>query len=152
MKKTWMTILILGFIVVLAGCSSQENSSVATESTTANSEQMSSETTMEMTNETTIGVDASTEAVEETTVDENGNSLIVFTTEELAKFNGQNGQPAYVAYEGKVYDVSEVKEWKTGTHQRKYEAGKDYTDVLNNIAPHPASFLLDKGVLVGILK
>lgn len=39
-----------------------------------------------------------------------------------------------------------------GTHQGKYVAGKDYTDVLNNVAPHPASFLLEKGVLVGILK
>lgn len=29
-----------------------------------------------------------------------------FTREELAKFNGQNGQPAYVAISGTVYDVS----------------------------------------------
>ena len=29
-----------------------------------------------------------------------------FTAEELAKYNGQNGQPAYVAIDGTVYDVS----------------------------------------------
>ena len=32
----------------------------------------------------------------------------VFTTSTLAKFNGQNGQKAYVAVEGVVYDVSSV--------------------------------------------
>lgn len=31
-----------------------------------------------------------------------------FTPNELAKYNGQNGQPAYVAYKGIVYDVSNV--------------------------------------------
>lgn len=29
-----------------------------------------------------------------------------FTREELAQYDGKNGNPAYVAYKGKVYDVS----------------------------------------------
>ncbi len=136
MKKTWIAIFILSLVVFTAGCSSNNSSQ---SKTSVSSTENSSETTM---SETTL----------ETTVDANGNVLNVFTTEELAKYNGKDGQPAYVAYEGNVYDVSNVKEWKTGTHQGKYEAGKDYTDVLNNVAPHPASFLLEKGVLVGILK
>ena len=30
----------------------------------------------------------------------------IFTKNELAQYNGQNGQPAYVAVQGVVYDVS----------------------------------------------
>jgi len=29
-----------------------------------------------------------------------------FNKNELAKYNGKNGTPAYIAYKGKVYDVS----------------------------------------------
>lgn len=34
-----------------------------------------------------------------------------FTTEELAAFNGQNGNPAYIAVDGVVYDVTKVSTW-----------------------------------------
>ena len=37
-----------------------------------------------------------------------------FTKEELSKYDGQNGQPAYVAIEGVVYDVSGKEAWKGG--------------------------------------
>jgi len=33
--------------------------------------------------------------------------LMEFTLEDLKKFNGKNGTPAYVACDGKVYDVSD---------------------------------------------
>ena len=46
-----------------------------------------------------------------------------FTREELAKFNGQNGQPAYVAISGTVYDVSNKAAWKGGKHHGN-EAGQ----------------------------
>ena len=39
-----------------------------------------------------------------------------FTVEELEKYNGENGNPAYVAIEGVVYDVSKIPAWKTGKH------------------------------------
>jgi len=35
-----------------------------------------------------------------------------FTEEELAQCNGRNGNPAYIAYKGKVYDVSASFLWK----------------------------------------
>jgi predicted heme/steroid binding protein len=47
------------------------------------------------------------------------NKLKEFTREELAKYNGKEGQPVYVAYDGKVYDVSESKLWKTGAHMMR---------------------------------
>lgn len=58
-----------------------------------------------------------------------------FTKEELAKFNGQNGQPAYVAVNGIVYDVTDSKAWAGGKHHG-HTAGQDLTDALLNDSPH----------------
>ncbi|KRM68472.1 cytochrome b5 [Limosilactobacillus coleohominis DSM 14060] len=59
----------------------------------------------------------------------------VFSTDELAKFNGKNGQPAYVAINGTVYDVSGKDAWKNGEHHGNL-AGRDLTDALFNKSPH----------------
>lgn len=58
-----------------------------------------------------------------------------FTQEELAQFNGQNGQPAYVAIAGTVYDVSGKDAWQGGKHHGNV-AGQDLTDILLNKSPH----------------
>jgi predicted heme/steroid binding protein/uncharacterized membrane protein len=55
--------------------------------------------------------------------------------EELSKFNGQNGEKAYIAYKGKVYDVTNSKRWKNGVHMARHKAGEDLTDFLA-LAPH----------------
>lgn len=73
----------------------------------------------------------------------------VFTLDELSKYNGQNGQPAYIAYKGIVYDVSNVPQWRGGTHNGE-KAG---TDVTNDISksPHGDRVFADLPQ-VGILK
>lgn len=58
-----------------------------------------------------------------------------FTSEELAQFNGENGKPVYIAHEGKVYDVSASKMWKTGTHMKRHHSGQDLTTDIQG-APH----------------
>jgi predicted heme/steroid binding protein len=40
----------------------------------------------------------------------------VFDKEELAKYDGKEGRPAYVAYLGKVYDFSDTHEAEHGDH------------------------------------
>lgn len=65
-----------------------------------------------------------------------------FTLEELAKFDGKEGRPAYVAYKGKVYDVSESWMWEDGDHQGLHEAGKDLTEDMED-APHEDDNLSD---------
>lgn len=123
MKKNLLLFSILIVtLVLLAGCASDEPS-----------EEMASETTAEIT----------------TVADE---ALPVFTLEELAKYDGQNDNPVYIGYEGKVYDVSNVEEWKTGTHRGKIKSGQDLTDVLNNEAPHSSQRLKDNAPIVGILE
>ena len=73
-----------------------------------------------------------------------------FTPEELKKYNGKNGMPSYVAYEGKVYDVSGSFLWKNGEHQALHSAGEDLTLALKH-APHGKEFL-ERFPLVGYLK
>ena len=58
-----------------------------------------------------------------------------FTKEELSRYNGQGGQRAYVAHEGKVYDVTDSPEWEAGEHQGVHQAGMDLTAALED-APH----------------
>ncbi len=53
-----------------------------------------------------------------------------FTKEQLAEFTGQNGQPAYVAVAGVVYDVSNSPAWPNGNHNGN-QAGRDLTSVFN---------------------
>jgi predicted heme/steroid binding protein len=57
------------------------------------------------------------------------------TRQELEANNGKNGKPAYLAYKGKVYDVSESSFWLDGDHIGMHEAGKDLTEELE-MAPH----------------
>lgn len=57
------------------------------------------------------------------------------TLKELAEFNGRNGKPAYIAYKGKVYDVTESDLWSDGDHQGLHEAGRDLTKDIED-APH----------------
>ncbi len=57
------------------------------------------------------------------------------TPEELARFNGQNGQPAYVAVGGIIYDVSASPFWAKGNHEGAHQAGCDLTTELKS-APH----------------
>ena len=58
-----------------------------------------------------------------------------FTREQLAQFNGKDGQPAYVAYDGKVYDMSDSAMWDDGDHEAMHFAGQDLT-AEHDDAPH----------------
>lgn len=58
-----------------------------------------------------------------------------FTLEELKQYNGRDGQPAYVAYDGKVYDMSENGMWIDGDHEAMHSAGEDLT-AAHEDAPH----------------
>jgi predicted heme/steroid binding protein len=57
------------------------------------------------------------------------------TIEELAQYTGKNGQPAYVAVGGAIYDVSKSPLWKDGLHTNAHQAGADLTEELKT-APH----------------
>jgi len=72
-----------------------------------------------------------------------------FSLEELKQFDGREGHPAYIAYKGKVYDVSESFLWAEGDHQGQHVAGKDLTEEIK-LAPHGEE-MLERVKLVGVL-
>ncbi len=63
-----------------------------------------------------------------------------FTQEELARYNGKDGKPVYIAHKGDVFDVSESKLWRGGLHMRRHSAGADLTADIQ-AAPHDAEVL-----------
>ena len=72
-----------------------------------------------------------------------------FTAEELKSFNGENGRPIYVAYNGRVIDVTASKMWRGGQHMKRHAAGKDLTAEIG-AAPHGVD-VLDRYPQVGVL-
>lgn len=57
------------------------------------------------------------------------------TRDELKKFDGKENRPAYIAYKNKIYDVTDSKMWKSGSHMNRHFAGEDLTDQMS-VAPH----------------
>lgn len=57
-----------------------------------------------------------------------------FTLDELHKYNGEDGQPAYVAIDGTVYDLSAIPQWAGGKHHGNV-AGQDLSKAILN-SPH----------------
>jgi len=72
-----------------------------------------------------------------------------FTKDELAQYDGKEGRPAYVAYEGKVYDLTGSFLWRMGRHQARHLAGQDLSDAFAE-APHGPE-LLARFPVVGVL-
>lgn len=59
----------------------------------------------------------------------------IFCPQILSGFDGKNARPAYIAFKGNVYDVSELRMWKNGMHMKRHQAGQDLTGELSK-APH----------------
>lgn len=62
----------------------------------------------------------------------------LFDEVELRAFNGEGGRPAYIAYDGVVYDVTDAPNWRGGMHRNLHYSGLDLTRSLRK-APHDAS-------------
>ncbi|MBI5632949.1 MAG: CopD family protein [Nitrospirae bacterium] len=57
------------------------------------------------------------------------------TSDELSQYDGKDGRPAYIAFNGIIYDVTGSKLWREGSHFKKHPAGSDLTNILKT-APH----------------
>ena len=72
-----------------------------------------------------------------------------FTLEELKSYDGKAGKPAYLAYKGKVYDVSGSVQWFDGSHYGEHFAGADLTEEMAS-SPHGED-VLGRLKVVGVL-
>ena len=72
-----------------------------------------------------------------------------YTRAQLALRNGQDRDEIWVAYQGKIYDVTNSRLWLKGKHYEHW-AGQDLTEELQKDAPHTAK-VFDKFKVVGYL-
>jgi predicted heme/steroid binding protein len=75
-------------------------------------------------------------------------ALPQYTKSQLALRNGQDKPEIWVAYQGKIYDVSRSRLWRNGKHYEHW-AGQDLTSELSD-APHNEN-VFDKFEVVGEL-
>jgi len=73
-----------------------------------------------------------------------------FSSEELSSFNGKDGNPAYIVYQGKVYDVTKSPLWLKGLHMNRHSSGRDLSADIS-AAPHGTE-VLERYPQVGVLK
>lgn len=73
----------------------------------------------------------------------------IYTIDELSKYNGKDGNPAYVAVDGIVYDVTEAPGWAAATHFR-LTAGHDLTMQFRSC--HNGQKVLEKLKAIGRLR
>jgi predicted heme/steroid binding protein len=63
-------------------------------------------------------------------------TMIELSLDELKIYDGKNNQPAYVAFEGMIYDVTNHPKWPNGEHNNGLvSAGTDITEAIKS-APH----------------
>lgn len=75
--------------------------------------------------------------------------LQVFTLEQLSHYNGKDGNPAYVAVNGVVYDVTNNPLWAGGNHFFGLTAGRNLTSEFQMC--HPGAMVLSVLPVVGSL-
>jgi predicted heme/steroid binding protein len=132
-------IAAISVLLVFTGCSAGQATSAPSGSSTS----VQTSTAGGTTSAPTTGTDGTT------SVQSTESTQKVFTLSELSQYDGKNGQPAYVAVDGVVYDVTSAKDWNNGSHQG-YSAGKDLTQEIKK-APHGTKILSGLPI-VGILQ
>jgi predicted heme/steroid binding protein len=74
--------------------------------------------------------------------------LPIYSRGQLALRNGQDRPEIWIAYKGKIYDVSRSRLWHKGKHYEHW-AGQDLTDELKD-APHTEQ-VFERYDMIGIL-
>ena len=128
-NKAKMITLLLGASLIFGACVTTQASTTATASSAVSySEAVSS---------SSVAASSSSPATTKN-----------FTLDELAQYDGKNGNDAYVAVEGIVYDVTNAAKWQNGNHYG-VQAGTDCTTAISR-SPHGTS-VLDGLSIVGTL-
>ena len=75
---------------------------------------------------------------------------LTLTKEQLSQYNGQNGQRAYVAVDGVIYDVTDLPQWQRGSHNG-HTAGTDISSEFKTLPSGMAQKMLQGVPIVGKL-
>lgn len=127
-------ILLVPFLA--SGCSKGDTTSKSYEIPTTSSESNNNASSDSQTTDSSITSETSMSVEPE---------VLELTLEELAKYNGQDGNPAYVAVDGTIYDVTDSPKWSKGKHRsvKGVEAGNDLTEKIKSLSPHGTGILED---------
>jgi predicted heme/steroid binding protein len=68
--------------------------------------------------------------------------MVDLTLNELKKYDGKNGKPAYFACRGIIYNVSDSTFFPDGEHMTAHFCGQDLTEELKK-APHGEDYFFD---------
>jgi predicted heme/steroid binding protein len=88
------------------------------------------------------------DSIDNNTNEETSEERVEMTLTELAQFDGRNGNKAYIAVSGVIYDVTESSLWRNGSHNG-FQAGQDLTVGITS-SPHGTS-TLSRFPIVGYL-
>ena len=133
MKKLSMILIsILAIALFAVGCASGSVNN-APETAAATDSASSSATSAPAASDNSASAAATTPSAE--------NGTLELTLDQLKQYDGKNGNPAYVAVDGVIYDVTNVPQWKNGEHNG-YSAGNDLTDIIKNKSPHGVAKLV----------
>jgi len=80
---------------------------------------------------------------------ESNDELPIYTPQQLALRNGRDKEEVWVAYKGRIYDVTQSRLWKTGMHYEHW-SGQDLTHEFPD-APHTDQ-VFSRFKLIGIIK
>lgn len=75
--------------------------------------------------------------------------MYTYSKAQLAKRNGQDKEEIWVAFQGKIYDVTNSRLWRNGMHYEHW-AGQDLTEELAD-APHTAQ-VFERFEVIGLLE
>lgn len=65
-----------------------------------------------------------------------------YSPQELLEFDGKNGRRAFIAFNGKVYDVTDSPKWRNGVHFKAHPAGIDLSNAIQT-SPHGSEVFVD---------
>lgn len=142
-KQLTLALFMLALVVFSTGCAGSEAKAVVTDSPVP-AEVVSITTIKPETTEIPITAPtlAPTEVPTATpaSTPSAANGTLALTLDQLKQYDGKNGNPAYIAVDGVIYDVTNDDNWKKGSH-KGYSAGNDLTDEIEGKSPHGTSVL-----------